>query len=135
MNCDLIDNLTIDLPVIDRSVLQEYFLLAGDKPEAFLVEMIDCYLDAIPSLVEFIHRSILVSDVAALRLAAHTLKSNSASVGAIALVSFCEKLEAIDKLGIIESSAEGLIRQLEMQYDETKAVFLIERQIYLAQGD
>jgi HPt (histidine-containing phosphotransfer) domain-containing protein len=135
MNCDLIDNLTIDLPVIDRSVLREYFLLAGDNPEAFLVEMIDCYLDAIPSLIESIHCAISGSNVPALRLAAHTLKSNSASVGAIAFVSFCEQLEVVDRLGIIESSAESLLQQLEMQYDETKAAFLVERQIYLAQGD
>ncbi|CAN1212830.1 hypothetical protein TUMEXPCC7403_21675 [Tumidithrix helvetica PCC 7403] len=129
MNNDPADD-ELSSTTIDRSFLQEIFALAGAEPEAFLVEMIDCYLDAAPDLIASIHNAIATSDLNALKKAAHTLKSNSVSVGACALAKYCQELEAIDKSDSIESQANLLLQQLEVQYLKTKEALLIERQRY-----
>jgi HPt (histidine-containing phosphotransfer) domain-containing protein len=134
MNSDPEDSAIVSKSTIDRSVLQEFFTLAGDKPEAFLVEMIDCYLEAIPASIDAICQAIAISDLNALHQAAHTLKSNSASVGASAFVSYCQQIETIDNADKIRSLGKELLQQLEIKYSETKAVFLIERNRYQSYG-
>ncbi|MEE3719051.1 Hpt domain-containing protein [Tumidithrix elongata RA019] len=130
MNNDTVNDENDSSPVLDRSFLQEIFALAGAEPEAFLVEMIDCYLEATPNLIEAIQNAIADSDLNALQRAAHTLKSNSVSVGACGLANYCQQLEAIDKSDSIKSQAKVLLQEMEIQYLETKEALLIERQRY-----
>ena len=67
----------------------------GDVP--FLVEVINCYLAETPIHLRGLRTAIGQKDRAALRYAAHSLKSSSAMVGAIALASLCAQLEALSQ--------------------------------------
>ena len=51
----------------------------------FLAEMIDTFLDDAPGLMAEIEGAVASGDAAALRRAAHTLKSNSRTFGALRL--------------------------------------------------
>ncbi len=78
---------------IDAATLDELLdTLGGD--EAFLAELVGSYLADSPPLVAAMRDAVAARDAAALRRAAHTLKSTSASVGALRLAGVCREVEA-----------------------------------------
>jgi signal transduction histidine kinase/DNA-binding response OmpR family regulator/HPt (histidine-containing phosphotransfer) domain-containing protein/PAS domain-containing protein len=83
--------------VLDSKVLQAFREMVGENSAAILTEMIDCYLEEAPKLLEEIHLAIAQSDAIALCLAAHTLKANSATLGAIAFSNACKALELLGR--------------------------------------
>ncbi|MBD2100554.1 PAS domain S-box protein [Leptolyngbya sp. FACHB-261] len=101
--------------------------MAGDSCTEFLVEVIDCYLEDAPKLLQDIRAGIAQENVAALRLAAHTLKSTSAALGATAMAQLCQKLESIGD-GSISAGAIEQVGQLEAEYVRVKTALQLERQ-------
>jgi CheY-like chemotaxis protein/HPt (histidine-containing phosphotransfer) domain-containing protein len=59
-----------------------------------LCELVAIYLGDLDERIETIGKSVRASDAKSLRLAAHTLKSTSLSLGATTLAAMCESLEA-----------------------------------------
>jgi HPt (histidine-containing phosphotransfer) domain-containing protein len=59
------------------------------------------------------------SDAAGLRIAGHSLKSNFADFGALALSELCKQLEALAKAGTL-TGAEALVSQIEGKYPSVK---------------
>ena len=59
--------------------------------------MVQSYLNTAPQLLQSIREAVARNDAAALRRAAHTLKSSSASLGALALAALCKGLEAMGR--------------------------------------
>jgi HPt (histidine-containing phosphotransfer) domain-containing protein len=77
---------------IDAATLDELLAtLGGDG--AFLAELIATYLADSPPLVDAMRAAAAAGDAAALRRAAHTLKSTSASLGALRLSGVCREVE------------------------------------------
>ena len=111
---------------IDAKVLQEFRDMAGEHAAEFLAEMIDCYLEESPKLLQNMSHAVANGDTAALWGAAHKLKSSSASLGAIILSNLCQELEAIARAGTTAGASEILL-QLETQYYSVQAALLIER--------
>ena len=104
--------------VIDRAALDDLLETTGRDP-AFLAVLIDTYLDDSVGLLAAIRRAITDADAAAVRRAAHSLKSNSASFGARTLVSMCQELEQLARVGILEG-ATGRLADIEAAYAEVE---------------
>jgi len=122
--CNLMKN--IDDPqvsLIDLTALQEIYRVGGNLPE-FLVEIIDCYLQEAPKLLSAAREALAQQDSRTLKRSVHTLRSSSATVGAMTLAKLCEELEA---LAIAASQAE-IIDHLQLLESEYYRVAIALRQ-------
>ena len=75
---------------LDAEVLARFREAMG---EDFMPELIEAFSQDSRDLVEAMERALAANDDDALRRAAHTLKSNSASFGATQLAALCRELE------------------------------------------
>jgi CheY-like chemotaxis protein len=79
------------LAPIDAKVLQSFRDMVGENGPEIVAEMIDCYLEDAPKLIEAIAAAVTAADATQLRSCAHTLKSSSATLGATALFGCASK--------------------------------------------
>ncbi|MFZ1326931.1 MAG: response regulator [Candidatus Contendobacter sp.] len=79
---------------IDQAVLDKIRALERNGAPALVARLVHLYLRDTPALVERMRQAVDSKDCAALRTAAHTLKSSSANVGAMKLHGLCRELEA-----------------------------------------
>jgi PAS domain S-box-containing protein len=86
--------------------------LGGDE---FLDEVIDAFLDDAPELVATLRRSLDEQGSEELRRAAHTLKSNGATLGAERFAELCRTLEQQAKSGELDGASE-LVERIEQEY-------------------
>ncbi|HEY9613156.1 GAF domain-containing hybrid sensor histidine kinase/response regulator, partial [Allocoleopsis sp.] len=104
---------------VDTEVLQALLSHMGANASVFMGQLIDIYLKETPLLLQTLATSVTQEDVAAIRQAAHTLKSSSASLGAITLSELCQELEAIAGSGAI-TQAQELFTRLESEFERVK---------------
>jgi PAS domain S-box-containing protein len=78
--------------VLNHQTLETLLAMLGNNQSAF-ADLINCYLTESPKLVQAIVEAANIADANAIRLAAHRLKSSSASLGATRLAEQCEALE------------------------------------------
>ena len=76
-------------PVLDHSMLDELQEIAGDET----VRIIGLFLEDAPRLISRLETASTVPDLETMRDAAHTLKSSSANVGAMALSTAAKRVE------------------------------------------
>ena len=70
----------------------------------FLIQLIDVYLSDSSDLIQQMHSGIEHGDVDGVRRAAHSLKSNSASLGANQVAEAARNLEMLAKGGTLEGA-------------------------------
>ncbi|WP_199314051.1 response regulator [Leptolyngbya sp. FACHB-671] len=138
--------LPVSEPTIDAKVLQSFRAMAGEQSAAILTELIDCYLEEAPKLIEEIDAAIAHSDEITLRRAAHTLKANSATLGAIAFSNACKELELLGRncspdnrskghsengsnFNVNDCLAQGgdQATRLKIDYEQVKSALQLER--------
>jgi HPt (histidine-containing phosphotransfer) domain-containing protein len=85
-------------PAVDAATIDDLERSVGDD-RAFLRELVETYLDDAPAQVAAMREGLAATDWARVHRAAHTLKSNSASVGAQRLSELCRQLEALTAPG------------------------------------
>jgi HPt (histidine-containing phosphotransfer) domain-containing protein len=95
-----------DVPVVDERVLSEVMESTGDDIE-FVRELVDTYLADTPTQLEAMTAAVEADDAAALVRPAHTLKSSSATVGAMRLSSVARELEMAGRSGALEPAARA----------------------------
>jgi HPt (histidine-containing phosphotransfer) domain-containing protein len=95
-------------PVLDTAVIAELRAATGDDDE-FIAELIESYLAEGQANVDSLSAAAAQSDLAVFTRAAHTLKSTSATVGALRLSELCRGLEEAARSG----RAEGLSGEAE----------------------
>lgn len=78
--------------VLDEAVLDSLLETVG-RDRTFLAELVEAYLGDSPGLLEAMRGGLRGDDRTALRRAAHTLKSTSASLGATAFAAACREVE------------------------------------------
>ena len=111
----------MDHTTIEKQILDD--LIATTDVE-FVKELIDAYLDDSPSLINEMKTALQGNDAATFRRAAHTLKSSSASMGAMALSEISSELEMIGKaeeLDQVDGKLDQLISLFEQVEVELKA--------------
>ena len=116
----LCTNATSDDEAIDTEVLQGLRQTMGANADQFLTQLIDVYLEETPLLIQAMDAAVAQTDATAMQKAAHTLKSSSASLGAITLSKLCEQLE---RLGYSQTTtgAREIVTQVELEYERVKA--------------
>ncbi len=106
-------------PAIDVRALQSIRDMAGEDAAAFLSKLIDCYIEEASKLLPAIAIAAEQGDATALQLAAHKLKSSSASLGAKNLANLCKELERMGRSGVILGSLEK-VQLLFEEYEKVK---------------
>ncbi|MCY7312631.1 MAG: response regulator [Pseudoxanthomonas sp.] len=76
-------------PVLDQSMLDELQEIAGDET----LRIVSLFLEDAPRLIAQMESASAAPDLEAMRNAAHTLKSSSANVGAMALSTAAKRVE------------------------------------------
>ena len=97
---------------LDPSALQSLRELGGDD---FLGEVIDTFRMDAPTLLVTLRRSLEQGDADELRRAAHTLKSNGATLGAAGFAEVCRELEEQARNGHM-GGAPKLTDRIESEY-------------------
>jgi CheY-like chemotaxis protein len=97
---------------LDDDALKNLRDLGGDD---FLGEVIDAFLADAPELIATLRRSLTEDSNEELRRAAHTLKSNGATLGAETFSELCRTLEHSAKTGDLEGAPE-LVDGIEQEY-------------------
>lgn len=94
-------------PAVDQNAFAALRDLTGDDP-VFLAELIDAYLDDASAQLAAVRAAVDTADADALVLPAHSLKGNSANVGALALAEQCRALEELGRSGSLDGAGARL---------------------------
>jgi HPt (histidine-containing phosphotransfer) domain-containing protein len=109
----------VEPDVIDRAVLDGLLESVGGDEE-FLAELLQTYFDDSPQLLTTLHTALDAGDAEGFRRAAHSLKSNSANFGAMALSRMSKELEDMGKTGTLDGAGPK-IAQAEEEYARVRA--------------
>jgi PAS domain S-box-containing protein len=104
--------------VIDRKVFDDLAASVGGDM-AFLGELIDTYLNDATELLAAMRRALADGNVEEFRRAAHSLKSNSANLGAMRLSALAKELEMMAKAGALDGAADT-VAGAESEYAQVK---------------
>jgi CheY-like chemotaxis protein len=104
--------------VIDRKVFDDLAASVGGDM-TFLGELIDTYLNDATELLAAMRRALADGNVEEFRRAAHSLKSNSANLGAMRLSALAKELEMMAKAGALDGAADTVARA-ESEYAQVK---------------
>jgi len=107
-----------DQNVIDKNVLDSLLEAVGGDGE-FLTELLDTYFADTPQQFAAMHSAITDENPEDFRRAAHSLKSNSANFGAMALSEKAKNLEDLGKAGKLNQAAERL-EDAEAEYTKVR---------------
>ncbi len=105
-------------PVLDIAVL-DALTASVDGDHAFVVDLIEAYLDDGAAQVDQVERAIAASDLGALVRPAHTLKSSSATVGAAPLAAMARELEFAGREGRTDDAQTSHAAALRSAWDAT----------------
>ena len=90
--------MTDDEPTaVDRDALDELEKSVGDD-RSFVRELVETYLEDAPRQIETVREGIATGDVESTNRAAHTLKSTSATVGALGLSAMARELQTMTEI-------------------------------------
>ncbi len=106
-------------PVFDPAALQRLRTTLGRQAEALLPSLIKGFLIEAPKLIAEAKRSLEENRTTDLRRAAHTLKSNSATFGAMALSAAARELEYAARDNVLESAGE-LLKRIQAEFDRAR---------------
>jgi HPt (histidine-containing phosphotransfer) domain-containing protein len=84
--------------ILDQGVLDELRASTGDDEE-FVRDLISTYVEDARTNVDALTQAATAGDATAIVRPAHTLKSTSASVGAMRLSAICRDIEAAGRAG------------------------------------
>jgi len=103
--------------VIDRLALNQIQMIEDSGRQGLLGRVIVLYRYDSQKLIEKILSAVESGDMESLRLAAHTLKSSSANVGATGIFEICRELEKDLSSGIKFSSDNPLFERLKSEFE------------------
>jgi signal transduction histidine kinase/CheY-like chemotaxis protein/HPt (histidine-containing phosphotransfer) domain-containing protein len=104
--------------VVDPAALARLQEMMGGDP-THLYELIDGFLADAPGLVADLRRGVEAGDAPAVRLAAHSLKSNAAEFGALTLRDPNRALEQAAKEGVLAGAAEQ-VAAVEQEFERVR---------------
>lgn len=78
--------------------------------EDFIPELVSTYLEETEALIQKLHEALSANQVEDFRRAAHSIKSSSASLGALEFSTLAKELEFIGKAGDLSQAGDLLAR-------------------------
>ncbi|HEY9750514.1 MAG TPA: response regulator, partial [Allocoleopsis sp.] len=111
-------------PVLDPEALETMRQMAGEDAIEFLTDIIECYLQETPKLFQAFRVALEAQDSVTFQHTTHTLKSSSATLGALRLTRLCQGLQqaSLEEVSVIAS----YLRQLEAEYHQVKSALQAE---------
>ena len=113
------------LPTFDQAAFDHLLEITGNDLE-FVDELIDTYLADASVQLEAMQAAASSGDAAALVRPAHSLKSSSANVGAMALADICRALEAAARTGDVPDARER-VADCDRAFADARAALLAAR--------
>ena len=110
---------------LDQSALDNIRVM-DDETGALLARCLDTFARGAPTMVEDMRSALVDEDTVKLHRAAHTLKSNAANLGSLALSETCKVLETQARAGELEH-ASTLVACIETQLELTLTLLEDER--------
>ncbi len=105
----------MDLPTLDLSAFQDLRETIGD--DLIFSDLVTLYLNSAENLMDEIQIAFTGQDAYKLLISSHSLKSTSASIGAIKLSQISKYLEKVGKTGEITVSTD-ILNLLNNEYTE-----------------
>jgi HPt (histidine-containing phosphotransfer) domain-containing protein len=93
----------MNLPTINEAIIAELRATLGDD---FLPELVNTYLQETPRLLADLQQALQDGDATAFTRAAHSIKSSSASLGALDFSALARELEMTGKTGDLSQAVE-----------------------------
>lgn len=109
--------------VINRDSLEVYREIMGEGYETFIKDLIMTFFDTAPKLISELMLSLESRDTGAFVRAAHSLKSNSLTMGAQSLADKASVLEERGRSGDLSATNDELA-QLNVLFAEAKGELL-----------
>lgn len=100
---------SIDLNALDRLRMSK-----AHAKNNLVIKVVNIYLEQSPSVIEKIEHSVMSGDISELDSIAHTFKTSSLTVGAVAVADLCKEMERQYLDGRVDA---GLIQQLRQQFE------------------
>ncbi|MFN8453657.1 MAG: PAS domain S-box protein [Anaerolineae bacterium] len=104
---------------LEAKALLELRQILGAQAPKLIGEMIDRFLQTVPSSLEAMRAACQNNDGPTLFRTAHTLKPSSAYLGAVQITALCAELEIIGKAGHLEEAPTKLA-QIEAEFGRVK---------------
>ena len=101
---------------VDLSMLDQLEALQLDGEPSVKEQVVKAYLKSGQSLLKKLKEYETVQKIGELRIAAHTMKSSSANVGALRLSELCLRLEKATMEGVVENM-DTLIEAIHDEYN------------------
>ncbi|PCE30578.1 hybrid sensor histidine kinase/response regulator [Burkholderia ubonensis] len=120
------DDADDDANVIDRNALDALRALQRPGRPDVLTRIIDQFTLDAPRLIGDMHAAVAAGDAVALKIAAHTLKSSSANVGAHRLSARCREIEQFARAAEVAAAAD-LIAGTDAEFGRAQAALRTER--------
>ncbi|HEX9302534.1 MAG TPA: Hpt domain-containing protein [Casimicrobiaceae bacterium] len=92
-------------PTIDRATFDALTETTGAE---FVTELVDTFLQEAPAMLKELRRTLAAQDADSFRRAAHSLKSNSNTFGALTLGAMARDLELTGVAKVIERGGQTL---------------------------
>jgi HPt (histidine-containing phosphotransfer) domain-containing protein len=105
--------------LIDEQIIRELREAVGDD---YIPELIQAYLEETPTLLRDLQAALAAGDVIPFTRAAHSIKSSSASLGALDFSAQAKELELIGKSGDL-SQVSDKVGRLTAGYTELETAF------------
>ncbi len=113
-----------ELPLVDLDVVAELRDSTGGDTD-FVRELVETYVGEAAGHLAALDAAIAAGDAAALVRPAHTLKSSSASVGAMRLAALSRTIEETSRGGALEGQADR-VAEARATWDQTLAALRAE---------
>jgi HPt (histidine-containing phosphotransfer) domain-containing protein len=91
----------------------------GDEGRAFVEELVGDFVEDAPAQLASLRTAIDVGDASEARRAAHTLKSNGATLGALRFSGLCRDLELLVGEGAFEATP-ALVAEAELEWGRVR---------------
>jgi two-component system sensor histidine kinase/response regulator len=104
--------------IVDRAALDMLLESVGGDRE-FFAELLDSFLNDAPAQLAAMRTATVGGDAEALRRAAHSLKSNSATFGAMRLSQQCKRIEELARAGEWQGTPDR-IENVAVEYEQVR---------------
>ena len=111
-----------DGPILDEGVLAELTESTGGDI-GFVRELIETYLADTPVQLDAMSAAVEADDADALVRPAHTLKSSSATIGAMRLSAVARELEMAGRTGALEQTVPDRVDGARVEWTAVEGAF------------
>ena len=119
-------------PVLQPNALAAIVEMIGiDEPDV-IIDLLDTFLSDSQRQIDEMYRSLAAGDIKTLHRAAHSMKSSSATFGALPLSKLCQHLEQSAKDQCVDGSCAEQVDRVAAEHKLVLVALQAERAIFAA---